>query len=60
VDAVADLLADGPADGGGDGEFVGAIAEGHEGASERAAVDGAADLDQAPGAEVVGGVGHDT
>ena len=48
---VAHLLADGLADVRLDRELVGAVAEGHERAAERVAVDGPAHLDQAAGAE---------
>src|SRR3989442_1300920 len=56
---VARLLRDGGAHVGLDGQLVGAVAEGHERAAERMAVDGAADLHQAAGAEVRGRTRHD-
>src|SRR5581483_8959360 len=37
---------------------VGAVAEGHERAAERVAVDGAADLDEPPGSEMLRGAGR--
>ncbi len=57
-DIVAIGLADGHADGRGDGKLVCAVAERHERATERYAVDGASDLDATAGAEQGGGVGH--
>src|SRR4029078_13634071 len=50
-DCAARALADRPGDNGLPGQLVGAVAERHEGAAERVAVDGAAHLDQAAGAE---------
>src|SRR5205814_71930 len=58
ADGVASLLSDRGAHAGGDGELVGAVAEGHERAAERVAVDAAPDADQATGAEVPGRAGH--
>ena len=56
---VARLLADRPADVGLDGEHVGAVAQGHEGALEGVAVDRPPDLDQPPGAEELDLLGPD-
>src|SRR5207248_11294140 len=50
---VTDLLRDGHSQLGLDGQLVRAVAQGHEGALEGLAVDGAADLHQAAGAEVL-------
>src|SRR5262249_18383750 len=58
-DPVARLLADRLAQVGLDWQLVRAVAESHEGGPERPAVDGATDLHQPAGAEVLGRPGHD-
>ena len=57
-DGVALFLGDLPADFGLDGELVGAVAEGHERAPERLAVDRSPHLHEAPGAEELNRARH--
>lgn len=59
-DGITGFFADCGLGGFGDGEFVGAVAEGHECAAEWFAVDGSADLDESASTEEVRGpVGDD-
>ena len=51
---LAGSLADDPAKVGPNRKLVSAVTERHEGTPERVALDGAADLDQPRGAEVLG------
>ena len=59
-DCLAGVLVDVCAEIGLDRQFVGAVAESHERASERMSVHGCYDLDEAAGAEVLGApIGHE-